>query len=174
MSIKRHIFDGGLGYEDGLGPGAGKGMSVSCDLHYIPFYAYAGGGAYAGYATPYLVPNEDEIYAVPYGDIVNPSHLGSGGGGYHCSGTIPQDRKGGRGGGLIKINTDELILEGEICADGTAPLTGKITLFSGGGSGGGIDINVRTIEGIGGIIRADGGSLCNDKNYCAGGSAVSA
>ncbi len=78
-----------------------------------------------------------------YGMWENPNDPGSGGG--------SDNSPGGSGGGLIRIAANNLLLEGQILANGRNGST-----YAGGGSGGGIKLNVGTLAG-GGSIAANGG-----------------
>ena len=83
-----------------------------------------------------------------YGDFTNPTEPGSG------------DTGGAAGGGLVRITAATADIEGAILANGGVAVNGN---WSGGGSGGGIYLDVGTLEG-GGTIWADGGDA-----YIAGG-----
>ncbi|MEX1067165.1 MAG: Ig-like domain-containing protein, partial [Aquisalimonadaceae bacterium] len=84
-----------------------------------------------------------------HGDVLAPVSQGSAGNG------------GRRGGGAFRLVAEELVLEGEILADGTA---GTANASHGGGSGGSIWLDVDTLSG-GGLVRAAGG----DAGHWAGG-----
>jgi hypothetical protein len=62
-------------------------------------------------------------------------------------------RRGGNGGGLIRVSADVFVLNGELQANGE----NASDWVSGGGAGGAINISAREISGNG-IIRADGGN----------------
>ena len=84
----------------------------------------------------------DKDMSVPYGDYLIPNAAGSSGGG---SGP-------GRGGGYLSIEADEGTIDGVVSANGEdASTTG-----AGGGSGGGIYINIPNLDGSG-MILARGG-----------------
>jgi hypothetical protein len=87
-----------------------------------------------------------------YGDMTNPNELGSGGG------TEWNFHPAGNGGGLVRIKTGSLTLDGSIQANGGGGDAGS------GGSGGGIRIEATTVAGTG-VINAKGGS----SNQRAGG-----
>jgi len=95
---------------------------------------------------------------VVYGYMKQPGEPGSGGGG---DSTFP----GGNGGGLIRLTTNTLTLDGSVIADG-----GSIpaNYGSGAGSGGGILLNVGTLSGSG-IISAKGGFTTYNTNYFGAG-----
>jgi hypothetical protein len=110
------------------------------------------GGGYGGCGGMYTNIQVNEIY----GSIYQPADPGSGGGGYLS------DDAGGNGGGVLRIQTSELVLDGEINANG-----GMSPMYGGGGSGGSIWINATTIRGSG-EIHADGGD-CIDRGAGGGG-----
>jgi hypothetical protein len=114
------------------------------------------GGSYAGWGG---VQNQNGAFTTPpYGLIENPILLGSGGGAHD---DYYNNAPGGHGGGLIRINAENLIAEGDIIANGGDG--GKYqTNYGGGGSGGSIKIEASSISGSGQIL-ANGG-----KGYCPG------
>jgi|GEM_PF-4910609 len=97
------------------------------------------GASYGGYGGGL---NGGVVNAV-YGDFTNPNEVGSGGGGYEYS--------SGDGGGLVRILTGNLALDGSIIADGQ-------TSYYGGGSGGGIRIDADVLSGTGYVYARGGGS----------------
>ena len=97
------------------------------------------GGSYGGYGY-----NMEGTGNEPNGDFTNPNELGSGAG---PNGT------GGRGGGLVRITAASLILDGNILANGES----RSGNYEGGGSGGGIYLDVDTLNGSG-TIQAMGGN----------------
>ncbi len=109
------------------------------------------GGSYGGLGGIYSGGSVNTVY----GDLMNPSEVGSGGGAglycpYYCS-----NQPGGNGGGLVKITAGTLQVDGSIIADGGA---GTATSYNGGGgSGGGVNIHVSTLSGTG-MITARGGA----------------
>ena len=98
------------------------------------------GGSYGGYGGAW-----SGTQAEVYGDFKNPNELGSGAG--------VRDN-GGAGGGLVRITADNLQLDGSILANGQSYRT---TEHSSGGSGGGIFIDVLTLNGAG-TINSIGGN----------------
>ena len=80
---------------------------------------------------------------VLYGDPGDPSDPGSGGG--------SDNGAAGNGGGVIRLHARDLVLDGNLIADG-----GDGAGWGGGGSGGSIRILTRFISGAGGI-QAHGG-----------------
>jgi hypothetical protein len=108
--------------------------------------SYGGlGGAYLGEANP------------TYGSVLNPNELGSGAG---------ETSSGGSGGGLVRITARELLLDGEIRADG-----GDGSNHGGGGSGGGIYIDVLTFTGDG-LLSANGGDSGSSYSGAGGGGRI--
>jgi hypothetical protein len=114
--------------------------------------SYYNGGSYGGLGGMYL-----SSYALNgvYGDPLDPSDPGSGGGSPNNSASY----LGGNGGGMIRIKAGTLTVDGSILADGGVSIAG------GAGSGGSIRIDATTLSGSG-IIRAKGG---NANNYGGGG-----
>ena len=104
------------------------------------------GGSYGGYGGYY----SGMINAL-YGDLLNPNESGSGGSGDSGS-------PGGNGGGLVRITTGTLTLDGAIVADGQTAPSGY---YGGGGSGGGIRIDAGALSGAGFISTRGGGSPNN-------------
>jgi len=123
----------GLGFSQTNGPGAGQSTAG--------FGSGAGyGGAGGASAT---APG-----GVAYGSATQPSDLGSGGG----LGSGPLYR-GSQGGGAIHLNVGgTLTVDGWLSADGIPGFQDG----SGGGAGGSIWVNTRTLRGNG-FISADGG-----------------
>lgn len=106
---------------------------------------YTSGGSYGGYGGQYNSSyNRNEVY----GSIYYPSDPGSGGGCITTSGSNPY---GGSGGGVVRIEANELDIDGTIYANGRVPTSG------GCGSGGSIYIKVNMLKGEG-TIAANGGS----------------
>ena len=116
----------GEGENESSGPGAGKVCG-------------SGGGHGGAGADPGSCGGGG-----PYGDMMLPRTLGSGGGGISSS--------GGKGGGSIELEADQIMLLGFINADGD-PGSGA---RSGGGSGGSILLRATTIDGAG-QVNARGG-----------------
>lgn len=82
-----------------------------------------------------------------YGSLYEPFVPGSGGGAYNSTGDM-----GGNGGGVIRIQADQLTLNGSIHSNG-----GVAALdFGGCGSGGSIWIETQTLTGTG-TLQANGG-----------------
>jgi hypothetical protein len=75
-----------------------------------------------------------------FGSVVIPREAGGGGG---------QD--GSKGGGVVAIRADRLIVDGSILADGT-------TFGTGGGAGGSIALATRELGGVGTISASGGGN----------------
>ncbi|MFZ0035462.1 MAG: hypothetical protein WAK60_10820, partial [Sedimentisphaerales bacterium] len=124
------ISANGTGYPAQGGPGAGGLNGV-----------HGAGGGYGGKGGP-LTGTGGAIY----GSAKAPADLGSGGG-YNT---------GGKGGGSIRLNINNLVVNGKIIAngaDGTTDASGK---KGGGGSGGSIYITAGQFSGSG-LIIANGG-----------------
>jgi|GEM_PF-2275183 len=113
------ILGQGLGYTVGPSNAPGTGSSV--------------GGSY-GFLT---ASNSNPIY----GSVSNPLYPGSGGG--QPSGTCTATYQSGIGGGLIRIKAGSINNDGVIRVDGLAPPTiVPISCISGGGSGGGMKLEL--------------------------------
>ena len=110
------------------------------------------GGSYGGEGGDYM-GDAGEAYGV----IHNPDEPGSGAG---------PDSRGGAGGGLVLISAGELVLEGNISADGQ---DGRD--WGGGGAGGGICIRADVIRGSG-SISANGGGVASNGRAGGGGGRV--
>jgi hypothetical protein len=98
------------------------------------------GGSYGGLGGA----SDDGAPNPVYGDFRDPNEPGSGGGSLGA--------RGGDAGGLVRIVTQTVQLDGSIVANGRGD-----DLDVGGGSGGGIRIDVGTLQGIG-RITANGGN----------------
>ena len=135
--------------ERGLLGGLNEGNGCS-GRTYPPFTGSGpkSGGSYGGLGSG-STPNQT------YGSVVSPAHLGSGGG---CG---DYDRKGGDGGGWIKVHADEMLVDGVVSANGGIPGN----YGAAGGAGGSLNVEVGTLSGSG-VIRANGGA---DDNSGGGG-----
>jgi len=122
------------GYTVNRGPGAGENGG-----------SYGGGAGYGGYGAMYQGGlNRGKVY----GSLSAPTSPGSGG---------SELNLGGAGGGLIWLDvpTGIVYVAGSLTADGED----YFSTHAGGGSGGGIYVNCRRIEGTSsGLIRARGGA----------------
>lgn len=130
----------GQGYTEGVGLGAGN---------YCSWWACAnvnGGGSGAGYGDFGGIGVSNSNSGAPYGSVLQPTDLGSGGGGRQYAGA------GGAGGGAIKLVATSLTNNGEISVNGLNGGTG-----AGGGSGGSLWIETGTLAGNG-IFKANGGA----------------
>jgi hypothetical protein len=107
------------------------------------------GGSFGGYGG---IDNNNAVNEV-YGSIYKPSDPGSGGGARGIS------YPGRNGGGVIRIDVGELVINGGIYSDGD-----NAGNSAGAGSGGSIYIKTATLKG-GGFITAHGGNSV----YGAGG-----
>jgi hypothetical protein len=157
MSISDHLFVdarssvdvSGRGYlggfqsnPEGTGNTDGRGMTLARALG-------ASNGASGSYAG--LGGDASGATNSPYGSIVAPADLGSGGA------ADSPGRRGGQGGGAAVINAlsgaGKVVVAGTIAADGEAG-----TGIGGAGSGGSIAANAKTIVlGAGSSVRSNGG-----------------
>jgi hypothetical protein len=133
----------GAGYEGGTGPGAGRNDSYTLT---------GGGGGYGGYgaaggAYGALGGGTTASGGIPYGSVLAPRDLGSGGGGYYTRGV------GGSGGGAVRLSVSGLLLlDGRISAEGNS----AIGEGGGGGAGGSVWVTAGTLAGAG-TISVNGG-----------------
>jgi uncharacterized repeat protein (TIGR01451 family) len=126
----------GAGYPGEQGPGIGG--------------LYSGHGTGAGYGG--RGGSRNDSGGIIYGSELFPSDLGSGGGNSNASINIS-----GAGGGAVRLDVDSLTVNGFITADGTDGIFASgVNLYGGGGSGGSVLINAKTIAGSG-VIRTNGG-----------------
>jgi len=102
------------------------------------------GASYGGVA---LGLSGSSVSNAPYGELEDPRHLGSGGGGLHNAETY---WRSDHGGGRLTLTAGSLNVDGTIRADGGSGQTG------GGGSGGAIKIVAGGVTGSG-TITARGG-----------------
>jgi len=125
----------------------GGASTVSQD-GYGPGYGFGGkyGGA-AGYGGQGSLGQFGVGWSPMYGCDTNVTLPGSGGGSFGSG-------NGGDGGGLVRlVATGDVVVNGAISANGFSGW-----YYSGGGSGGGIDVTCHTLTGTG-SIRANGGKL---------------
>jgi PKD repeat protein/pimeloyl-ACP methyl ester carboxylesterase len=141
-------YAGGIG-SNGSGPGGGQATTANHNYGGGASYGGVGGGGFGGVPGPV------------YGVFDNPVDFGSGGGwGYGAT--------GGNGGGAIRLEVQQLQLDGEIAADGI-----KFNNFGGGGSGGSIHLTVGTLRGSGSVHANGGGySSPSDSSLAGGGGRV--
>ncbi|NIM16690.1 MAG: hypothetical protein GTO45_32270, partial [Candidatus Aminicenantes bacterium] len=109
---------------------------------------YQSGGSYGGYGGQYSSYTINGVYGSPYA----PMEAGSGGGGY-------MGNPGGNGGGAIRVQAAELVVDGQLFANG-----GSTSNYGAGGSGGAIYLNLTVLNGSG-HIQANGGTSA----YSSGG-----
>jgi len=116
--------------------------------------AEGAGGSYGGLGGGYQgrAPNST------YGDLTNPQDLGSGGGAWG-------NNDGGDGGGRLKLNAINVIVDGSLRANGGESQGSA----AGDGSGGSILILTKTISGSG-SVQANGGG--NGNGVGAGGGRI--
>ena len=122
------------------GRGSGTGGGYGC------FSCAAGGASHAGWSADGTTSVSD---ADPYGNAVEPTTMGSGGGdGY--------DNNGGHGGGAIYLTLNgTLSIRGFLSSDGGAGSSN----WGGAGSAGSIYANVNTFEGDGLVSANAGGAV---------------
>ncbi len=131
---------------DGYGPGAGKKGFAGTTV-------YGGGGSYGGLGGD----GYRGFRGLRYGVADQVCQPGSGG-----AGAIA-----GYGGGLIWMECDDHVrIDGNLLADGD-PYAASF-VYEGGGSGGGVSIRCRTLDGCG-RIQANGGSGSNNGGVGGGG-----
>jgi hypothetical protein len=166
----------------GEGPGGGDGGEVSLveaelriprskdsrDRTLHPTGSGAGGG-YGGRGGDGIKENKRGEWqgGRPYGTAEDPAiQLGSAGGAPPPSHHEHASIAGGDGGGAIALIADEIVIAGEVSANGDR---GPAATFdaSGGGSGGGILIQAERIE-LGGRLSAAGGP--GGRGFDAGGA----
>jgi len=112
------------------------------------------GGSYGGLGGDYA-GNGASVPNPVYGNLANPVDLGSGGGAWSGA--------GGDGGGRVLVGAINLVVDGAVLANGAL----SAGTASGEGSGGSVNLTLRTLSGRG-AIRADGGTL-NGGNHVGGG-----
>jgi hypothetical protein len=130
-----------------LGKGFVSGAGFGAGAFFVSGTNFSGGGAgHGGYGGSGLLSNArgGNYYENPN----TPAVPGSGGGGNPAY-------PGGSGGGAVRLTVLGMLeLDGSIIADGTAPVSD----VAGGGSGGGVWLDVGTLMGEG-QISANGGSV---------------
>lgn len=156
-----HIRAGGRIDATGMGgAGTSPGQSISDALENDS----AGGGGYGGRGANGATNTLQG--GAPFGTVAGADiSQGSNGGNTRCrtiscspcTADTPRPQ-GGRGGGLIRLIADEIVIEGEVISNGAPGQVGGDTLIgASGGSGGGIWIQGIDVS-ISGSIVADGGA----------------
>jgi hypothetical protein len=152
-------FAGGAG-TNGFGPGFGPGGPYP-NMPYGPGCGagYGGRGGCGGYGVDWA-----GVGGITYGSSNAPVQPGSGGGG-----TTTVSWRGGRGGGLVRIEAiGTVALNGSILADGSR--AGSSGSLAGGGSGGGIYIRCHRLSGGSqGLLRANGADAWTGSVWNGGG-----
>ncbi|MBK8001594.1 MAG: hypothetical protein IPK15_23550 [Verrucomicrobia bacterium] len=141
VDTTNHIDASALGYLGGNVPGNGGDIGRTLGNTTTGGSTQRNGGSYGGSGA---FGSAGGTVNLPYGDSQNPNESGSGGG----SDSGPS----GSGGGWIRMQSANLVLNGSVLANG-----GNGSTFGGGGSGGGIRILARNWSGSG-QIRANGGA----------------
>ena len=138
----------------GGGDRAGLPNGVAHTIGFAPGAQVGAGGSYGGlggrYAGAWGPPNE------AYGNLTEPIELGSGGGAWDPYGAA---YGGGDGGGRVLLGAINLVLDGNLRADGGLAAGSA----AGDGSGGSLNLALRTLSGRG-AISANGGT-----NHTGGG-----
>jgi len=116
------------------------------------------GGSYGGLGYHYWAWPTNDVY----GDFRNPDEPGSGGRG--------ADDSAGHGGGLVRISSGSARIDGAIRADGASGRYFSYT-YGGGGSGGGVYLDVGLLSGVG-VVSADGGIGYTTASGAGGGGRV--
>ena len=116
------------------------------------------GGSHGGSGGQYS--GASRVASLPYGDPLHPVTLGSGGGEW--------GGPGADGGGAIRvIARDQVIVDGEIRADGAV----SIGSASGEGAGGSIWITTPRLSGVG-AVHANGGTSAGSNHTGGGGGRI--
>jgi hypothetical protein len=140
--------------------GRGFGSLYHQNVGYGPGKGQGGNPALIGAGYGGLGKNANATYGKTYGSSNAPIHPGSGGGSDFAG-------FGGRGGGLIRIETEQDIrLDGMLLANSPMPAIGQ----GSGGSGGGIFVLCGEFQGnVTGMLTADGGSRGSTGSTAGGG-----
>jgi len=122
---------------------SGKGLGPSAEVTGRSGGSYGGrGGDESGTSNP------------QYGDLRAPFEFGTGG----------QGNTEARGGGLVKVIAQTLVLDGEIWANG-----GQGSSYTGGGSGGSVWLDVGVLNGAGSIHASGASSVAGAYQRGGGG-----
>jgi hypothetical protein len=151
------IQAGGAIVLDGLGFAAGAGLGAGRSISSGSFGTTGSGGGHGGYGGNSFF---GAAGGIAYDLVVTPGQAGSGGGNGNGSST---NIAGGAGGGVLQMTVSRtLTCNGTISAKGLA----GVGQWSGGGSGGSINLFGGTLAGTG-LISANGGA--GDPPYGGGG-----
>jgi len=146
----------GRGYLGGIRAGLPDGQAHTTG--FLPGAASGTGGSHAGLGGRFSGASGQPNPI--YGDLVNPTDLGSGGGSW--SSVV-----GGDGGGRVLIGAINLVQDGLIDARGALSAGSA----AGAGSGGSVNLTLRTASGRG-LIQADGAAPTSVTLTGAGGGRV--
>ncbi|MBS3071660.1 hypothetical protein J4408_01580, partial [Candidatus Pacearchaeota archaeon] len=135
------------------GLGSGKGIGSSENIG-------AGGAGHGGAGGTAV--RKQFTGGLSYGNHTHPVDFGSSGGNGNLG-------RGGKGGGIIKLNATLILNEGQILANGQAGGTATNN-GGGGGSGGSILLIADTISGAGNITSSGGTGGSNGASLGGGGS----
>lgn len=153
------IEPGGTIHGNSRGYGASAGTGAGVDGSYR---IGGGGGAFAGNGGNSSGSYGAVAGGAPYGSLLAPVSLGSGGG------DVPGSVSGGAGGGRIVIHAGGVVkVEGAVTANGANGAASSSYYAAGGGSGGTIEIAAAQLVG-GGIVSANGGAGAS-VSYAQGG-----
>ena len=145
----------GRGYLGGDRSGLG---STAHTAGFAPGSQGGTGGGYGGLGGKYGGSGSAQPNPV-YGSLTNPVDLGSGGGAWAGA--------GGDGGGRVLVGAINVVVDGQIAANG-AVSSGSA---SGEGSGGSINVTTRTLSG-GGTLAANAGTTGGGNHVGGGGGRI--
>ncbi|MDX9868602.1 MAG: hypothetical protein RBT78_11840 [Kiritimatiellia bacterium] len=166
---KGYAGGSGVAYAAGQGPGGG-GPGSGPSLGGGVFFGGSHGGSGRNGANltalsigvtgyPYLATNT-------YGTAEAPLLPGSGGVG---PSSVAAGYMGGSGGGAIRIEARSVMVNGRICANGSAPVGYS---HASAGSGGSVYITCVTLDGTNGTVSADAGPSGGGLGGGAGGGRI--
>lgn len=144
-------YSGGVDAQNGYGPGKGYKGAGRCG-------GGAGQGAQGG--TGQYDAGSGGAGGTLYGSFLQPTDIGSGGGGTVTSGAPVT---GGSGGGGIKLTAQSLTIDGSILANGNAG-GWNAGRSAGAGAAGSIWLSVTNLSGTG-LVQAKGGTTSPSTSY---------